>query len=239
MIALKKVAAAGIDLEKRLTDFHTDLINGVPEHEARGVKSLEASAWVNAADTLIKKSPGISKDQIDRWIAISDEESSTGYDGLNQRSYVARYIYFFRRKVGLVQELGLSINEPAYPQQTLNIGAMYMNDVYNVGQAGAVGPSSMNLTSQQAWNQIKGNINEAQLTNDLVNLRKDLLKDAADDPEKSVAVGEVAAAEIALKSGKGDEVLDHLKRAGKWAFDVLTKIGVSVASETVKKSFGL
>ncbi len=33
-------------------------------------------------------------------------------------------------------------------------------------------------------------------------------------------------------------VLQHLKNAGKWALDVATKIGVSVASEALKKSLG-
>ena len=58
-------------------------------------------------------------------------------------------------------------------------------------------------------------------------------------PSHYVAVGEVAAAEQAAQSGDQPAALDHLKKAGKWALEVATKIGSEVASAALKASLGL
>jgi hypothetical protein len=53
--------------------------------------------------------------------------------------------------------------------------------------------------------------------------------------EADIAVGSVAKAELAAKNGDKSGVLIHLKEAGKWAFDVATKIGVSVAAKAIEQ----
>ena len=52
-------------------------------------------------------------------------------------------------------------------------------------------------------------------------------------------LAEISNAEAAAKAGKGSKVVEHLKKAGKWTFDVATNIGTDVAEEVIKKSIGL
>jgi hypothetical protein len=56
------------------------------------------------------------------------------------------------------------------------------------------------------------------------------------EPENDIAVSEIAKAEQAARSGNGPKALEHLRSTGKWALDLATKIGTSVAVETIKKS---
>ncbi len=77
-----------------------------------------------------------------------------------------------------------------------------------------------------------------ELAKELEQLRMALRKEAT-DREHDAAVVAVGDAAEAAKQGNGSEVLDHLKKAGKWALDVATKIGVSIASDALKKSLGM
>jgi hypothetical protein len=72
----------------------------------------------------------------------------------------------------------------------------------------------------------------------LASLRREMKKTAT-GPDHDIAIGQIAAAETAAEEGDSGTVLRHLKSAGNWALDVATKIGVSVASEAIKKSMGL
>lgn len=58
------------------------------------------------------------------------------------------------------------------------------------------------------------------------------------EPEHEVEIGMVSAADAAIKKGDTSQAFDFLKRTGKWAFDVATKIGVSVAAEALKHATG-
>jgi len=51
--------------------------------------------------------------------------------------------------------------------------------------------------------------------------------------------GAVASAESCAKKGDGSGALEYLSKAGKWAIDVATTIGVPVATEALKKVIGL
>ena len=53
------------------------------------------------------------------------------------------------------------------------------------------------------------------------------------------ALAEISDAETAAKAGQGSKVLEHLKKAGKWTFDVARDIGTDVAAEVIKKSMVL
>ena len=116
-------------------------------------------------------------------------------------------------------------------------GEKIMGDNYKAGQVGAMGPNSHahDMTFNQIWNDIQGNIDLPQLANELSKLRLEMKKEAL-EPEQDVAVSEIAKAEIAAKAGEGSKVLEHLKAGGKFALDVATKIGVALVVETIKST---
>ena len=118
-------------------------------------------------------------------------------------------------------------------------GVLGAGDNYSAGQAGSMGP---NATAQDmAFQQVNGdlqNIDLDVLATELSSLREGMRRTAT-EPEHDIATAQIAAAEVAARKSDRATVARHLKTAGKWAFDVATKIGVSVASEAIKKSTGL
>lgn len=116
------------------------------------------------------------------------------------------------------------------------IGEVAMSaDTYNVGQAGAVGSgaTAQQFSMQQVWQQNAGQFNLEDLASELSTLRS-AMRSQASETEHDIAIGAVAAAETAATAGDGAMVLSKLKEAGKWTFDVATKIGVSVAAAAIK-----
>lgn len=121
------------------------------------------------------------------------------------------------------------------------IGEVSMSaDTYNVGQAGAVGPgaSAQQFSMQQVWQQNAERFNLADLAHELDALRS-AMRSQASDAEHDIAIGAVAAAGTAAAKGDGPTALAKLKEAGKWAFDVATKIGVSVAAAALMTALGI
>lgn len=116
-------------------------------------------------------------------------------------------------------------------------GDVNLGDKYTTGQAGVVGPSGYahDMTFNQSWDQLFGDIKQDDLVNELTQLRL-ALKETATEPEHDVSIAEVAKAEIASVKGDGPIVLQHLKNAGKWVFDVALDIGVEIAAEAIKRS---
>ena len=126
-------------------------------------------------------------------------------------------------------------------QNIMFIGEVsHMGDNYTAQQAGAMGPHARahDMTFNQAWSQIGNSIVLKDLASELSKLRQEMKKDAI-DPEQDIAVSEVAKAEQAATSGDGSKTLQHLRSAGKWAFDVATKIGTGLAIEALKAASGL
>jgi hypothetical protein len=119
-------------------------------------------------------------------------------------------------------------------------GTTTMRDQNTVGQ-GVAGANAHvhDFTFQQIWNSVAKDIDIAKLADDLSKLRGAMRKEATDDPEQDVAIGEVAAAEAAAKRNDGPTALQRLKAAGKWALDVATKIGTPVAIAALKAALGL
>lgn len=117
---------------------------------------------------------------------------------------------------------------------------VHMGDNYTVGQAGAVGPSSRaeNISFSQVWNQLQQSVNLPQLADELSQLRR-AMKQEAEEPVTDVAISDVAKAELAAKEGDGPTAIKHLKSAGKFALDVATKIGVSVAAKAITEAIGI
>lgn len=119
-------------------------------------------------------------------------------------------------------------------------GGFEMSDTYNVGQAGAVGPTAHahDMTFNQVGGLIEKSMDLGQLSIELSKLRQAMTQDA-NDAEHYIAVGEIAKAEQAAKSKDTSKLTESLKTAGKWSLDVATKIGVSLASEAIKHSMGM
>jgi hypothetical protein len=113
-------------------------------------------------------------------------------------------------------------------------------DTYKVGQAGVVGPgaTAQQFSMQQVWQQNAERFNLADLASELDALRL-AMRSHASDAEHDIAIGAIAAAGAAAKQGDGPTVLTKLKEAGKWAFDVATKIGVNVAAAALKTAIGI
>lgn len=119
--------------------------------------------------------------------------------------------------------------------QQFFIESIHMGDTYSAGQAGAMGPQAH--AHDMSFQQISAS-DMRTLAIELGSLRREMKK-AATDPDHDIAIGQIAAAEAAAQKGDSGTVMRHLKDAGKWAFDVATKIGVSVACESIKKSLGM
>ncbi|MBP1146083.1 hypothetical protein JOE33_003006 [Pseudomonas sp. PvP027] len=116
-----------------------------------------------------------------------------------------------------------------------------MGDQYNItGQAGAVGPSSKaeNNIFNQALQQAGATLDFAALAAELEILRKSLRAQATDF-DHDQAIVSIGAAESSAMIQDGEGALKHLKSAGKWAFDMATEIGTSVAAQAIQKAMGL
>ena len=129
---------------------------------------------------------------------------------------------------------------PVMPSQNfyLQSGGALMGDTFFTGQAGAVGPHSSATHFQQLWNANQSGIDLKVLADELGRLRG-LLRADASTPDHDVAIGAVAEAESAARSGDGPKALQHLQRAGKWVLDVATKIGAEIASSAIKAACGI
>jgi hypothetical protein len=119
-------------------------------------------------------------------------------------------------------------------QFTQIIKEQIMNDQYKTGDVygGIVGGHVHDVNFTQSWNQLRTSVDLPVLAEQLSQLREELLKRAA-DAEHHAAIGAVASAEIEARKGDGPKALEYLSRAGKWALDVATQIGVRVAAAAI------
>ncbi|MBL0237548.1 MAG: hypothetical protein IPQ02_13290 [Saprospiraceae bacterium] len=117
-----------------------------------------------------------------------------------------------------------------YLNQTIMTG-----DNYHVNQAGAVGPNAnaSNNTFNQQINQLPDKFNYEKLSEQLVTLKDELVKQAK-LPEHYQAIGEIASAEIASKEKDGNKVVKHLLSAGKWVLDFAKQVGTDVVADVIK-----
>jgi hypothetical protein len=164
-----------------------------------------------------------------REIAIFEEE----YVDLNDQSEVKRYAQL------LIQEASPTGTYSDEARQIF-VKELVMGDKYQAGQAGAMGPHSTasHMNFSQLWTSTANTLDINVLAKELSILR-DAMKRESSVPEHDEAVGEIAKAERAAKDGNGPKALEKLSAAGKWAFDVATKIGTTVAAAAIKFSLGL
>jgi hypothetical protein len=110
------------------------------------------------------------------------------------------------------------------------------------GNTGFIGPNAgshaQNIVFNAAQQQAFSEINLESLAEELGTLRSAMMKEASDDPDHGIAVGDVAKAEKAAKAGDANTAFGHLKSAGKWAWDVANKVGVSVAAKAIEGAIG-
>jgi hypothetical protein len=76
------------------------------------------------------------------------------------------------------------------------------------------------------------------LANELSRLRA-AAKQAATDLDHDESVGALAGAEAAAKKGDETGVRQQLEKAGKWALDIATKIGTTVAVKAIEQALSL
>lgn len=76
------------------------------------------------------------------------------------------------------------------------------------------------------------------LANELAEL-KSRLKEKAQEAEQYESLSSVALAEKSAREGKLEDVLNQLKGAGKWALNMAQEVGVSLATEALKKALGI
>jgi hypothetical protein len=69
-----------------------------------------------------------------------------------------------------------------------------------------------------------------------LSLLRRAMRAQANDPEQDIALGAIANAEAAARDGNRDETFKYLSRAGKWAFDIASEIGVNVVVDAIRTS---
>jgi hypothetical protein len=94
------------------------------------------------------------------------------------------------------------------------------------------------MTFNQIGSQIEQSMDLAALATELETLRQALKKEATTE-EHDIAVVDIGAAKKAAEAKDSGKLAESLKSAGKWALDVATKIGVSLATEAIKQSTGM
>ena len=114
-----------------------------------------------------------------------------------------------------------------------------MGDSYNAQQAGAMGPNAKasNMSFQQIWTQNCADLDMAHLAMELRDLRAEM-KSRSTEIEHDAAIASVGAAEQAAGQADVVTVLKHLKQAGRWAFEIATKIGTTVAAKAIENAIG-
>lgn len=135
----------------------------------------------------------------------------------------------------------ISAHESSSPQPEQVIFQFISNDQYNVtGQVGAIGPNAqaVNNTFTLALQQAACGLDLPVLATELAILRN-LMRNQATEIEHDQAVASIGAAERSAKKQDGAGALEHLKFAGKWAFDVATNIGTNVAAKAIQTAIDL
>lgn len=125
---------------------------------------------------------------------------------------------------------------------TQHYGDVVMRDKNVLEGQGVLAPGGdvHDINFNQIWDQSQQEIQLPQLAEELARLRKAMrsLGDKA-DKDVDVEVGYVASAEKEARKGDGPGTLQYLSKAGKWAWDVATEIGVELAAAALGRALGL
>lgn len=218
-------------------------MEALPERDK--VRPEEGDSWCRAAEFAIVQGFGAESPELKRWKDIHEE-----FDKRQHRpdGYLWRYSAF----VALLQELdfrlrltrALTSTPTASSPVIHSYGGVTMQsgDTYNItkSQVGAVGPSAQATgnTFQQALGDVEAFKDLSALAAELAQLQQ-ALSAKAEEPEQHIAARNVGAAGAAARKGDASTTAEYLKKAGTWAFDVATKVGVNLASGALKHALGL
>ena len=122
------------------------------------------------------------------------------------------------------------IRDFSYPKSVIVMG-----DNYNVQQGGAIGPQSSASNFNQYNLASLEEVDLSRLIADLQSILEQAEKSNIDVPDV-VSLDELKLAKVAAEKEDFSKLKKHLKNAGKWAFDVATKIGTAVAAAAIKAS---
>jgi hypothetical protein len=151
----------------------------------------------------------------------------------------SKTLNFYEREVNEYWDYLLHDGEKQKVQQFFNSNVM-TGDNYNVGNAGSVGPHSQahNTTFIQGGEQLDKSVDLAQLADELSKLRQAMRSENSieGNADKDVAISQIAQAEKAAKDKQPSKVVEYLNSAGKWALEIASKIGVSLAVEAIKQA---
>jgi hypothetical protein len=174
---------------------------------------------------------------------LSRVARAAGERATDIRSALLRLETLRNQILGLSGEPGLMalVSSPDREQAVTSVIAreVRVGDTYNVQGAGAVGPHAnvSHVTITQSWQSLE-NQDTRLLARELAVLRAEL-KVRATSAEQDLATGEVASAQLAAEKGDGPSAMAHLARVGRWALDVATTIGTTVASAAIKAAMGI
>jgi hypothetical protein len=107
----------------------------------------------------------------------------------------------------------------------------FVGDVH----AGAIGDKAQGILMNKHTSDV-GDLES--LMQELRQLRE-VMKGEASNAEQFQALAHVAEAEEEAKKGNKEKALKALQLGGKWALDVATKIGTSLAGAYLKQTLGL
>ncbi|KAA3657336.1 MAG: hypothetical protein DWQ04_28420 [Chloroflexi bacterium] len=122
-------------------------------------------------------------------------------------------------------------------------GDKIMGDQYNIEKVShsqmAIGSGNQINNSSIEQNNGLSNFNMTELIKELEEVRSAMENTPNKNSQQYSSIAEISQAEDAAKSGNQQAVWEHLKKSGTWAFDIATKIGVSVAASALKSALGL
>ncbi|WP_431277866.1 hypothetical protein [Leifsonia poae] len=119
-------------------------------------------------------------------------------------------------------------------------GVSYLGDTYRTGQALNVGPGATvsGGSFAQLWADNSADIDLPTLAAELRVLRAEGRSRATGDASEDESLGALASAQRAAEDGDGPRAIGFLKSAGKWALDVGTQVGVSMAVKALTVALG-
>ena len=133
----------------------------------------------------------------------------------------------------------------AAPKQQVNIGQLTAPTIeeiimskgdtnINYGQAAAVGRKAD--VHDNVFQQNQGGLDLPKLAEELGRLRNAMKGETTGTRDEDKAIGAVADAEEAASRRDEPAALRYLKSAGTWTLGIAEKIGVSLATEALKKA---
>jgi hypothetical protein len=133
-------------------------------------------------------------------------------------------------------EVDAAVEHKVYNQCTVVEGAA-VRDVYQAGQAGAMGPGAKaeNINFIQILRDAIGSASLLDLAKELEALRGSMLAEAK-TAEQDEAVAAVANAEDAAKKGDAKGVMTYLAAGGKWVGEMVGKVGSEVLAKVIEKA---